>query len=251
MKLFIGGNSHTPALKYGLDALGQGAHEIHVGPFGTAAKVVKPFSAIRKGVVEFTLPEYAANLERFTGKRHFDPADLWGICMGTHFARIYRNPFWKEAAPAALAGPGRRPASRPASRPVSRAVLDAMIRNDQRHVRALLSQLKKTGVRFFVIECPPPRREWSTREPCIPVDVLAAVDGAARKQFRAWLARRDLPLVENPPEVVGPDGLLKDAYAKQVVLSDGQPDRLHANAEYGRLMMERIVAQIESMAATA
>jgi hypothetical protein len=238
MTIFIGGNSHTGALKKGFDALGGSVPEIRFVPFGSGLKEVRPFSVILDGMVEMTDPDYAANLEKYAGKRHFDPSDIWGICMGFHNVRIFGAPMWMGAAPADVAGPTQRP--------ISQAVLDEIIINDQLHVRAFIAQLKKANIRLFVISGPARQRGGNVVAKGVPQDVVTSIDRRARDLFEAWLSKIAVPFVDVPSEVVEADGFLKDKYA-QKVLGNGAPDALHANAHYGRLMMEKVVAHIAQL----
>ena len=239
MKTYICGNSHITSLAIGLKLLAySGAQELKLFPLGNGAFEASPFSTISESLVKPSPSQYIAMLKRFTNLEFFDSNYRWGFVMGTHNARIYRDPFWINAEPAALAGPN--------ARPVSDGVLSAMVERDQRFIRTFFLQLKTAGVHFFVVSCPFPRSDHDCLSLGIRRDVVGYIDQFARRQFSEWLTENDFDLIEPPPECRTEDGFLLPEYNARP-LRDGAKDPHHANGLYGKLMMERVIAYLAKL----
>lgn len=236
MTVYIGGNSHVGALQRGARELGMKPAECTILPFGTGALERTHFSEIKDGRVVFRNAKYRENLEKFTGKSYFDPKDIWGICAGSHSARLYRSPFWANAAPASIATANQRP--------VSRSSLDLMIRDDQKFVRTLLQQLQKTGVDCFVISCPPPVHEGPGGKNGVTPKVIQSIHRRYLELFRAWLRNNQIAFVPYPESALTPDGFLKEEL--RPTLQSGEIDPHHANGEYGKMMMREVSALLAS-----
>ena len=237
MKTLIGGNSHTGALKKGLEEAGA-QNEIDVFVFGSAVVELAPFSAIENGRVVFTEEEYARNLRRLAGFGDFDPSIRWGLCMGTHNARLYRDRFWREAEPSAIARAGRRP--------VTLGLMQAMIEQDQKYTRRFITQLKSARAAVFVVSCPPPRRDHAAIDAGTRPEVVQTIDAEARRHFRQWLGDHEVDFVDYPPETADADGFLKLHFAAGVK-ENGRLDPHHANEAYGRLMIGAVDRYLSSL----
>lgn len=240
MTIYIGGNSHTLALQKGLALASDLEGEFIVFPFGNGALEVRPFSVVRNGLVYFSEPLFSENLERHTGRPYFDPRDGWGFCMGTHNLRIFRHPFWSQAAPSRMADNG--------CRPVSLALVDAIIEEDQRYLRMFFKQLQSTDVQLFIVSCPLPRRDSDWADLGVPAEVVKFLDRRARHLMEEWLAENRIPLVPPLQEAIGDDGFLREEFAQKHLLN-GLRDPHHANAEYGALMMRSVARQMGGLMA--
>lgn len=239
MTIRICGNSHVAALKKGLEHIGGTRPAIDVFPLGAQRHELSEFSDVDgAGRVVLTQRDCRQHLLKFTGKTHFDTDGLWGLCIGTHTARIYRRKFWSQNEPAPIARRGVRP--------ITKAAVDAVILNNQRYVRALIGRLKDAGIPCFVVSSPPPRRD----NPCFQlgtrVETVRYLDDRARSMFKGWLAERGVPFVEPPPETVDGDGFLVSRYALQKPPGE-TPDPHHANGDYGALMIGRILDHVKTM----
>ncbi|MBZ0123311.1 MAG: hypothetical protein K8F31_05440 [Roseovarius sp.] len=237
MTLHICGNSHVRALRAGLRALGDdAAQRVVVFPLGTADNEAHEFSTIEGGRVVLTNARFRTKLRKNFGFDSFDPAQRWGICLGTHNARLWRSDSWLRAAPAWLELSGFQP--------VPEAVFARMVAADQQHVRVFIDRLLRTGLRPFVISAPwPVRHHPAMAETGIRPEIVQAIDARARALFGEWLAERGIALVAPPPETADARGFLRPRYAK------GGDDHYHGNARYGRLMMLKILAEEAGMAA--
>jgi len=240
---FICGNSHVGALKLGLDMLEPAmASGIKVFPFGSALIELAPFSARDGAAVRLTDPEYLAFLKRFTGLQAITGEHLWGFCMGTHTAHIYRDTFWAEAEPSEIC--------RPEVRPVSTGMLNAIIDDEQRQVLEFFGQVKAAGIRFFAVSAPPPRQDHPSFRRGVRRETVAFVDRRARDIFAGKLAAEGIDFILPPDEAATSDGFLKEEYGAGFK-PNGKFDPHHANAAYGAMMMRKIAAYVASRQAAA
>ncbi|PWE27440.1 hypothetical protein C4N9_17455 [Pararhodobacter marinus] len=237
MSIFVAGNSHTVALAKGAQSVGASAAALQFFGFGSGAIEVTPFSRREGNRVVMRDRDYAQNLRRATGDDGIDASHVWAIVMGTHNYRIVRGHFWGEAAPSALAGTQLRP--------LSDAVIDQIISDDQAQIRAFLENLLLIGARFLVVSCPPLRRDTPNIRAGMPTASLLDVDRRARASLLDWLDARDIPFVAPPEGVTDADGFLLPDFA-QTHTPSGTPDPHHANAAYGALMLEKLVAAIDT-----
>ena len=237
MTVFVAGNSHTAALAKGAKLQGSAPAGMRFFGFGSGATEITAFAERAGDQVVMRDPDYAQKLRRATGSDTINTDHTWAIVMGTHNSRILRGPFWTGAAPSKLAAPGIRP--------VSDAVLDQIARDDQYHIQRFLQNLTTIGTRILVVSCPPLRRDSPMVRRGIPTGPLLEVDRRARASLRDWLAARDIPFVAPPEGVTDEDGFLLPDFA-QTHTARGTPDPHHANAKYGALMVEKLVAAIDA-----
>ncbi|MDP5220298.1 GSCFA domain-containing protein [Ruegeria sp. 2205SS24-7] len=205
--------------------------DVHVFALGSGAYETNPFSEIRDSRIFFTEPLYSERLETATSEVSIDDTHVWGLVTGTHNNRILRGEFWKEATPACL--------DHPDLRPVSRAVVDAIIDDDQRYIKAFLAQLKQIKAKFFVISCPPVRRNSVIAGSGIPLDIISAIDSRARQCFTNWLSEQGIPFIAPPEGTMDDQGFLLKEYSLEKTFT-GKRDPHHANADYGTLMYKQI-----------
>ncbi len=230
MTLYICGNSHTRALRAGASLLEQeeGADPMVVFPLGTADNEAEQFSKIENGKVVLTNERFRRKLKQFFGFDNFEPEHRWGICLGNHNARIFRDEGWLDAAPSWLNLKGKAP--------VSEALFARIVEADQIHIRNFMEQLLQTGVRPFVISAPwPLRTHPAMTETGIAPEIVKAIDTRARVLFAQWLSERRISIVTPPAETADEDGFLLPQFAK------GGDDPYHGNNTYGRLMMRRVL----------
>ncbi len=235
MKFWICGNSHTGALKKGLEILAPDDLDLTVFPLGNGHWETTPFSNVKDNMVFLSNAKYAENMLKWTGARRITRKAVWGFCMGTHNARIYRQDFWIKAEPSHIAEDHKRP--------ISQGLLDSVILADQFHIREFLGAVKALGIRSYVISCPPPRDD----HPCIGQGVrretVAAIDQRARSLIREWLNTQGIDFIDYPKETRTPDGFLKEKF-QHLWGANGTKDHHHANAEYGALMMKQVLEHI-------
>lgn len=238
MTIIIVGNSHVGALHRGASQIDGALDKLKIAPFGGGKHQRTAFSVEKKGRVEFSDKYSRHILQDLTGRAYFDPEDVWGICMGTHNSPIYRDAFWRTAVPPGVPGPKKRP--------LSSAVLNEIILQHQVHILTFLKQLKQNGLRVFVVSSPNPRRDSTAANRGISLATIQTIDRAARRSFEEWLRAMDIPIINPPAETVDADGFLKDEFA-QHVSPTGKPDGSHANADYGKLMVAKVLAELRAL----
>ncbi len=240
MTLYICGNSHTRALRAGAIHLQEeeGAEPMVVFPLGTSDNEGGAFSQIRKNRVVLTNQRFSRKLKQFFGFSNFDPAQRWGICMGTHHAALYGDAFWLKAAPTWMNMDGKIP--------VSEALFQQMHSQSQVHFRAFIEQLLETGVRPFVISAPWPLRiHPAIADVGVPPEIVKAIDTRARVLGTQWLMDRGISVVTPPLETADEEGFLRPEFMK------GGKDRYHGNHAYGRLMMLKVLQHEERTSQSA
>ena len=230
------GNSHVAALQKGAEALSSPSPTIQIFPLGSGAFETEAFSVREGRHVRMTCQQYAENMRRYTGRDHLDSQSHWGVCMGTHNARVYRNGFWIHAEPSSIARPGMRP--------VSDGLLDGMILSDQLHIRSFIKQLKDANISFFVISCSPPRLDHHCFAEGVRRETVAYVEARARALFTRWLHSQGIPYIPPPSVAITDEGFLRPEF-NAPDLPDGRRDPHHANGDYGALMMEKVYAYLE------
>lgn len=237
MKVRIFGNSHVAALNRGLKTIETRSRNISIFPIGSGAYETSPFSRFSQGRVFFSNKLYADNLKKFTRNWYLSPDIAWGVCMGTHTSRICRDDFWREAEPATICATGKRP--------VPETTVEAIIESDQRYVKAMLTQMKQAGLAVFVLSCPPLRTSVRNVGTGVRLEVAAYLDAMARRNFVEFLEKEDIPFISPPPETITEDGFLEERF-HQELSAKGTPDAHHANAEYGALMMQRVLDWLDT-----
>jgi len=239
MKLFITGDSHASTLASGrslLTAEQQPAGvELAVRTLGNGYYFTQPFFEVDDGAIRFTRADYAEALRALTGEDRIAPRDdaVFGFCMGFHAARIYRQPQWREFAPASLgdAVQGIK---------LSAGVLDAIIDEEQHRIVGFLQAAQRLGVRCMAIAAPPPLRSHRCiAEGTSPAMVLE-LDRAYRARATARLGPTKLPIVTPPDRAYAADGFLLPLFRQ------GMPDidEHHGNAAYGHAMLNRILRRV-------
>jgi len=235
-EVFLAGNSHIVALRTAAHRRGG----FKTFPLGHGRYETTSFSRRAGEGVRLTAPDYQANLHRFTGLDSITAErGRWGFLLINHTARIYQHPCWRRFEPAALAHDD--------SSPVSDAVVHAMVVEDHAGVRAFFEQLRGSGVDFFAISGPPPRRDHYAIDEGTRPEVVLHLDRFARQVWRSWLAAEGIDVIDPPTESIDDEGFLLPELAREH-LGNGERDPHHANEQYGDLMISKIQAYLGSRA---
>lgn len=120
--------------------------------------------------------------------------------------------------------------------PLSPALLKRIVRDDQRHVMALIQVLRRVGQKIFILESPRPFRHSRAAEHC-GASRLALIDGAYRRLMREWFHSEDLPVVDAPCETYDDEGLTLESYRYKL------RDQHHANEEFGALQVQAMATR--------
>ena len=153
-----------------------------------------------------------------------------------HNTRVYNLSFWLTAAPSKIAKPGFRP--------ISDAVLVEIFEKEQSFRKVFLGQLLETGVKFFIVSAPSPRRDGAAVLRGIQLATIELLDRMARDHFRKWIGKHNIPIVEPPEETIDEEGFLRDEFAQKFTAT-GELDPHHANSSYGEIMVRKILDSAE------
>lgn len=239
MSVFLCGNSHLGALIKGYNALARDnvvkGTEVTMVPFGAGAHETRSFSRTVKGGVALTREEFRRNLQQRAGVDLIVNEHLWGFCMGTSYSRVYRDRFWRRSKPSEI--------SKGREQPISKALLAAMIEADQRYVMKFFANLSQAQIPYFVISCPFPKKGHKQSVDRVGLDVISYVDNLARETFKSWMSDKNVDFIEPPVECIGDDGFLRAEFEQQFTKS-GRADTHHANEEYGKLMLHKVLDYI-------
>ena len=155
------------------------------------------------------------------GGRHYFSSIL-------HTAPYTRAADWRRFRPWSVMG------DFPRLQPVSDAVLQTWVAREIAVRLAFLSELRAKGFDIRVIEAPRPLE----RAPALHVidpDVMARVDTICRDFIKMRLARAGIRVIGVPRET------LSGAFTAEAYSAERLADPHHANLEYGRLTMLRIL----------
>jgi len=236
--LVLAGDSHTLAFQGALDrmtaaereGLGRRTHVLHLF---LGHENAEPFCALADDRITFHREDVRQVLEAFTGREYMcreDRAAVWGFSVGLMTTQLVRGETWRRFVPwASDQGDGRRP--------LSDGVIGAVARAANRHVREFFSHLVTLEIDCFCIAAPP----LSAFEPALErgVSVMLEVDRIARNAMAAELEELGVRVVWPPDQVY--EGAPRRSLLRSDLAVPG--DTHHANATYGRIMLEQIVAK--------
>ncbi len=244
MKTFICGNSHVGAIKVGIREIEPQRDNICAFSLGTGRGETSRFFKCEGTKIRFCYGTYEEQLKQFTGKDYLDPEAVWGFVMGTHTARLYGHAFWKNATPFPMLDDETK-------QPVTIEAIDACIAGDQRYVREFLTVARNTGLKIFVISCPPPRADHRViSKHGVRPEVLQFIHHRARDLFLEFLGETDIGFVDYPAETTDENGFLLAEYNRYAHPSK-PPDQHHANRAYGCQMAKGVLAHVDTFVANA
>lgn len=235
MRVFITGDSHTAALRRGLeqlqesgwsargidmDVLGLGSGEHLVTPFfedtGTFARIVE--ASYKNRIPQLPLPDSTSD------------ETIYCWCGLFHFARLWRNGSWIVSRPATMTG----------SRiPISTALIGSVVRDWFKYQLGLVDVMQRSGVKVIAVESPRPFRHHPALRLVRP-EVAAAVDRICQDVMLAELRQRDVDLVRIPPECLDAEGFMDPKWR-----SSKTTDPHHGNPQFGEIMIKRICQHLQ------
>lgn len=236
MTIHVVGDSHVAAYRSGWLEMEDGEDRrpgltfswIHI-----CGAMLSPFHGTDGGTVVLKSEEAAKKLCDGTGHAVFRrDVGVYALSMAFTTTVLIRHPQWRIYSPA---GDGKRP--------LSQGVMAAIVRDHYRHILAFFADLAANGIPAVAVESPPPRADDpAVASGKVPYDRLLAVDRCARTLVKADLAALGIPVAEVPDEA-------KDrGFLKPSLCSTTERDYHHANADFGRLMIPRILAAAERAA---
>jgi len=235
--LVLAGDSHTLAFQGALDRMTAAEREglgrrIRVGHLFLGHENAVPFCALSDDRITFDREDVRQVLETFTGRPYLGREDrvaVWGFSVGLMTTVLVRSETWHRFVPWAIE-PGD------ARRPLSEGVVETVARAANSHVREFFSHLAALEIRCFCIAAPP----ISASEPALERGIAAVleVDRIARNAMAVELEQLGVRVVWPPDQVYS--GAPRRSLLRPDLAAPG--DSHHANATYGRIMLEHIVA---------
>jgi len=234
-KIRVTGDSHTTALRAGLDALRAAGEipaelDLECRNLCSGADLHQPFFTRNRDRVTPIAGQLRQALTLLTGGPGIGPADntIYGLSMGCQTLRVFKADHWRAYAPWRVAE---------AATPLSDQVMNLAFADDDRFIFDFFAALQALGVPIFVIASPPPQDQtWAIRRGTRPA-VVREIDRLYRQWVTVELARRGVPFLSPPKDVTDSNGFLRPEYQ-----SGRENDHAHANAAYGALVFRQIFA---------
>lgn len=230
MNCLLVGDSHLGSLRQALNLARKGADAarfegIVVRAMGRGHLMRGTFFADRGDHAEIIDAEFRARVERVPP---LDRAYDWiGVSGPMNTARVWRDPAFAEFKPYPLAG----------GVPVSVATLRAAVEADVRRSIEFVEVVARNA-RVFVIEAPWPFRAHRSVK-ANGAETVQFVHRWYRKHVLGELARLGIPVLEVGADCVDADGFMNEAFHHEKAT-----DRYHANAGFGKLVLERVLQRI-------
>ena len=240
MRVRIFGDSHTSAMTVACARAPVEGIDLKARMVGAAADLhsAPPFFAVRDGRVHITKPGMAERLDKLLGCSYLHrEGELYGLCMGMHAGRIFRNPAWSQFAPWTIA-------AELGLQPVTEGAMRTFFMDEAQHVFAFFDALAGCGIRFFILSGAPPRYDHRALKtgtsPRVVRDVVRAYRGFALGHVQS----RGYRFIDIPEGVTDEEGFLKPEYHHAL-------DQNHANWAYASLYLRKIAAELQRQALTA
>lgn len=247
MKIALFGDSHIVALGNALADLPAPERQFN----GTQVKVSKsfsfpdalrPFFQVKDESIAFVSGTTREEMRRTFGSAAIDGSfrdTVLAISMPFTTIRVVRHKTWRTQAPISLG-------ANPRLHGVSSAVLYEATVSHYRHILSFFKALKDAGHTVIAVSGPPPRLD-DPRVARYKPDIVLAADSAVRGIMVSELEKIGVPVVLPPEEsYVGPNrtgGLREEYYNRR--------DRHHANVQYGKLMLLKVIAEASALAPSA
>lgn len=231
MKVLITGDSHTGALKSGQNILinkGDWPKQIDltIQPFGNGKFFSTLFFFDKGDYAKICNPEYQKRFERFPPIDLENSDVIYGLSGPLHTLRVLRHRAWSEFVPAPFTTN---------ESPVSNALLNQIIQDDCQYLLKFIDIILRTQKKLFVIEAPRPFKHNNSLKVIRP-EVFSYVDSYYRDFIRRELKLRNIPIISVNPDCYDESGFMLECYR-----SPKEDDMHHGNAEFGELMMKKIL----------
>ncbi len=225
MKFFLTGDSHLGALRRALLQSGgedTGPIAFTLEALGRGHRLRAPFFADRGDHAEILDEDFRKRVRRVPPD---GPAfDRIGISGPLNTARVWRHEDFARFRPHPLGG----------GVPVSTGLLRAVVEADVRQTLEFVKVVRR-NVPVFVIESPWP----FARHPSVArigAEVVQHVHRWYRAYVMAELESLGVPVVDIDPAWLDDRGFMQERFR-----NENPRDAYHANAEFGRLMLRRVV----------
>lgn len=228
-RILITGDSHTGALKRGLELLqtqGQVPEDfaVEVVGLGGGQHMIAPFFEVEHGVARITQPTFLKRFPQLPVPASSRDPTVYGWCGLFHFAKAWRDRSWIDFRPSTVAGK---------TAPVSMGLIQETVTGWFGQQLELLHVIRKSGARVLVIETPRPfRHHWALKR--ISAEVVAAVDQYCQQIMMVELQDRDIELVRMPADCTDDMGFMDPRWRHEV-----EADEHHGNEQFGALMIQQ------------
>lgn len=231
MKVLITGDSHTGPLKSGQNLLiskGEWPQRIDltIRPLGNAKFFPTPFFVDKGDYAEIRNLTYRKQLERLPLLEIANSDTIYGLSGPLHTSRVLRNSAWSNFVPSQFALN---------EAPVSNALLHQTILDDCQYLLKLIDIIVRARKKLFVIEPPRPFKHNKSLKVIRP-EVFSYVDGYYRDFIKQELKLRNIPIISVSPDCYDESGFMLECYR-----SPKEHDMHHGNAQFGELMMKKIL----------
>lgn len=238
MRILITGDSHTGALNRGLVALRAAPDRvqpalpnIRIRPLGGGHLLPTPFFEDAGDYARIVNPEYQRMFAQLPPKS--DPnapaTQAIGLSMPLWPMRVVHKMVWGRCTLAERIG---------SRTPVSRAAFRHAVLADQKYVLALAALLQRQGLLVFAVSPPGLFADHATLRHLAPAHVLH-IFNSYRAIMIDQLKQHNIPIVDIPLHCLGADGFMRPEFRHE-----DPKDQHHANAAFGRLILESVARQI-------
>lgn len=229
-QVMVTGDSHTGALRRGLDLLREQGWsapgiEIEVVGMGNGADFTSQFFVDRGRHAEIVHPDYRRRVPILPRPRAVARRTVHAWTGLFHFPRVWRAAEWSRFRPATV--PGREA-------PVSRALVRDTVLGWFGPQLALLEVLQRVPVPVLALETPRPFRHHPALRAVRP-EVVAGLDRLCLATMAGELEARGIPVLRIPPECIDGEGFMHERWRHE-----NPKDSHHGNAAFGAMMIQRI-----------
>lgn len=229
MKLLLTGDSHLGGVRRALIAaqsdLDASTYEgITVRALGRGFLMRSAFFADRGDHAEIVDGEFRRRVERVPPRN--GRYEWIGISGPLNTARVWRDSTWSRYKPFSHAG----------GIPVSTALLRSVVEADVRRSIEFVQVVGRTS-RVFVIEAPWPFAAHRAVAQS-SARTVQFIHQWYREYVMAELQRLQIPVLEIDKDCVDAQGFMKPEFRHET-----PTDRYHANARFGRVVLDRMIAQ--------
>ena len=236
MNILITGGSHAVALNQGFKQLKQAGEvpaslAFRVRPLGGGLSFSRDFFCLRDDHVEITHPKFQAKFRRIP------PPDVTYDVVALSTA-LYSRPVWNKTDWSVYGIPDFAEDRIP----ISNSLLKRAIYDDNKYIIAFLGHLRNLGIKVCIIEGPRPfRHNIEVRR--TGSDLVKHIDTLYRSLTLEILKREEISVVSVPDTSFDEDGFMLESYRHR-----NSKDKTHGNAEFGLLMMQRVVQFVQQSA---
>lgn len=234
--VLVTGDSHTAALRRGLDQLraagwGTPRIELEVIGLGSGRDLAGDFFVDRGTHAEIVHRAYRRRVPLLPRPRAVarKTVHVWSGLF--HFPKVWRDVAWTRFRPSSV--PGREA-------PVSRAVVRDTVLDWFGPQLRLIAVLKRSGVPVLALETPRPFRHHPSLRLVRP-EVALGLDRICVQTMEARLRADGIPVLRIPGACLDRDGFMHAQWR-----SENPKDPHHGNADFGALMIRHLCEHLEN-----